>query len=91
MHHNAGEAKDLLRVHLVSIEMFQAPYPLVALPGVVLAVKSAARIHLLVVVLATEVDLISAAECVEAVEAEAVLLVTQAIPGESSWEMFLPL
>ena len=88
MHHNAGEAKDLLRVHLVSIEMFQAPYPLVALPGVVLAVKSAARIHLLVVVLATEVDLISAADCVEA---EAVLLATQAVPGESSWEMFLPM
>ena len=87
MHHNAGEAKDLLRVHLVSIEMFQAPYPLVALPGVVLAVKSAARIHLLVVVLATEVELIVAVVA----EAEAVLLVTQAIPGESSWEIFLPL
>ena len=68
--------------------MFQAPYPLVAqpaLPGVVSAANSVVRIHLLVVVLATEVELIVA------VVAEAVLLVTQAIPGESSWEMFLPL
>ena len=74
--------------------MLQAPYPLVAqpaLPGVVSAANSVVRIHLLVVVLATEVDLISAAECVEAVEAETVLLATQAVPGESSWEMFLPM
>ena len=70
--------------------MLQAPYPLVAqpaLPGVVSAVNSVVRIHLLVVVLATEVELI----VVVVAEAEAVLLVTQAIPGESSWEIFLPL
>ena len=70
--------------------MLQAPYPLVAqpaLPGVVSAVNSVVGIHLLVVGLATEVELIVAV----AAEAEAVLLATQAIPGESSWEMFLPL